>query len=166
MDVSLFALQLGQCDPKRCTAKKLERFHLLTAYERARQVPRGAIVLHPEAGIALSMADAAAAEREGLGVIDTSWKRPVFPELPETIPRALPYLLAANAVNYGKPFVLSSVEALAASLVILGHQAQARKILAKFTWGEQFLLLNAEPLAEYAKANTSAEVAAAQRFFV
>ena len=80
--------------------------------------------------------------------------------------RALPYLLAANPVNYGKPFVLSSVEALAAALVILAHRQQAERILAKFAWGGTFLALNAEPLAEYAKAGTSAEVVAAQKLFV
>jgi len=163
--VPLFALDLGQCDPKRCTAKKLARFGLLRAYDRIARLPRGGVVLAPEAETALSREDAALAAARGLGVIDTSWKRAIFPELPGHSLRALPYLLAANPVNYGKPFTLSSVEALAAALVILGHPDQAHYILSKFAWGEQFLILNREPLEEYAKAGTSAEVVAAQSLF-
>jgi len=166
VDVPLFALHLEQCDPKKCTAKKLARFGMIATHARARQLPRGGVVLTPGAGTALSREDAPVAEAHGLGVIDTSWKHPVFPDLPQQRGRALPFLLAANPVNYGKPFTLSSVEALAAALVILGHADQARRILAKFSWGEQFLTLNAEPLAEYAKARTSAEVVAAQAMFV
>lgn len=165
VDIPLFALHLERCDPKRCTTKKLARFGLIATYARAHQLPRGGVVLTPESEVAFSRADAAAASAHGLGVIDTSWKRPEFPSLPRQVPRALPYLLAANPVNYGKPFVLSSVEALAAALAILGREDQARRILAKFAWGEQFLILNREPLAEYAKARTSAEVVAAQRLF-
>ena len=164
--IALFALHLEQCDPKRCTAKKLARFRMITLHARVHQVPRGAIVLAPEAEVALSREDAPIAARNGLGVIDTSWKHAVFPQMPHQRARALPYLLAANPVNYGKPFVLSSVEALAAALVILDHRQQAERILAKFAWGGTFLALNAEPLAEYAKAGTSAEVVAAQKLFV
>jgi len=166
VDIPLFALDLERCDPKRCTARKLTRFRLLTTHRRVHRLPHGGIVLTPEAETALSRADSQAAETCGLGVIDTSWKRAEFPELPHQVPRALPYLLAANAVNYGKPFLLSSVEALAAALAILGHADQGRRILAKFAWGEQFLILNEAPLAEYAKARTSAEVVAAQGLFV
>lgn len=166
MDIPLFALGLEQCDPKRCTMKKLARFGLLAEHARVHQLPRGGLVLTPESEVALSRADAPAAEAFGLGVIDTSWKHAEFPSLPHHPTRALPFLLAANPVNYGKAFVLSSVEALAAALVILGHGDQARRILAKFSWGEQFLLLNAEPLAEYAECATSAEVVEAQKLFV
>lgn len=166
MDVKLFALHLEACDPKKCTSKKLARFGMIATFAKAHQLPRRGVILHPEAGVALSRADAAEAEPGGLGVIDTSWKRGPFPQLPSHHQRALPYLLAANPVNYGKPFVLSCVEALAAALVILGHDGQAKTILGKFTWGEQFLTLNAVPLTEYARAHTSAEVVDAQAKFV
>jgi pre-rRNA-processing protein TSR3 len=139
---------------------------MIALHARVRQLPRGGVVLTPEAETALSRDDLPAAEANGLGVIDTSWKHPRFPEIPHQRARALPYLLAANPVNYGKPFTLSSVEALAAALVMLGHADQARRTLSKFAWGVQFLTLNAEPLAEYAKARSRAEVVAAQALFV
>ena len=79
---------------------------------------------------------------------------------------ALPFLLAANPVNYGKPFVLSSAEAIAAALAIFGRQAEADAVLGKFAWGEQFLRLNAEPLEAYRTAGDSAGVVAAQAAFI
>jgi pre-rRNA-processing protein TSR3 len=72
--------------------------------------------------------------------------------------RALPFLLAANPVNFGKPFKLSTVEAFAAALFILGEKEQAALILNKFKWGRTFLELNQEPLERYSKAANSTEV--------
>jgi pre-rRNA-processing protein TSR3 len=66
--------------------------------------------------------------------------------------------VAANPVNYGKPFQLSTVEALAAAMIILGERAAAELLLSKFSWGHVFLDLNREPLSEYASARDSAEV--------
>src|SRR2546427_7274273 len=163
--IRLLAYHAGQCDPKRCTARRLERLGLMTFVPRPGALPKGAIVLTPEADRALSRADAPRAERRGLAVVDVSWKRGHFPPVPQGTARALPYLLAANPVNYGKPFVLSSVEALAAALIILGHPEEAVSILSKFAWGEQFMLLNREPLAAYAAAEDSSGVVAAQAEF-
>jgi len=118
----------------------------------------------------VSKADAPRAERHGLSVLDVSWKqaekRGRFPIVPQATGRALPYLLAANPVNYGKPFVLSSAEAFAAALVIFGHDEEARAILSKFAWGGQFLALNREPLDAYAEARDSSGVVAAQSEFI
>lgn len=164
--IRLLAYHAGQCDPKRCTARRLERLGLMTFVPRPSALPKGALLLTPEADRALSRADVPRAERRGLAVVDVSWKRGEFPKVPQATPRALPYLLAANPVNYGKPFVLSSVEALAAALVIFGREDEARTILAKFVWGGQFLALNREPLDAYMSAKDSTGVVAAQAEFI
>jgi pre-rRNA-processing protein TSR3 len=62
--------------------------------------------------------------------------------------------------------MLSSVEALAAALWILGEEQQARDILAKVSWGVRFLEVNAEPLSLYATAKDSAEVVKFQSMFM
>ena len=76
----------------------------------------------------------------------------------KTISRALPFLLAANPVNYGKPFQLSTLEAFAAALYILGEVEDAKEIVGIYTWGPRFLELNREPLEDYRQARDSAEV--------
>lgn len=166
----LYAYHAGQCDPKRCTSRKLERLGLLTFVPRIASLPAGSVLLNPEAEHVLSQEDAPRAERRGLSLLDLSWKVTekvgAFPRARRTVGRALPYLLAANPVNYGKPFVLSSVEALAAALVILGRGDQASSLLEKFAWGEQFLRLNAEPLAAYREAGTRAEILEAEALFI
>ena len=166
----LYAYHAGQCDPKRCTSRRLERLGLLTFVPRIASLPAGSVLLNPEAGHVLSREDRPRAERRGLSLLDLSWKATEkaggFPRAPRTVGRALPYLLAANPVNYGKPFVLSSVEALAAALVILGRDDQASALLAKFVWGDQFLRLNAEPLEAYREAATRAGILEAQALFI
>ena len=77
--------------------------------------------------------------------------------------RALPYLLAANPVNFGRTFRLTSAEAMAAALVILGEREQAEEILSKIGWGIRFLL-NEEPL-RLGTAENSLEVIAIQGEF-
>jgi pre-rRNA-processing protein TSR3 len=165
-EIRLLAYHAGQCDPKKCTALRLRRFGLMTFVPRPSSIPRGVVLLTPKADRALSPADAPRAERRGLAIIDVSWKRETFPAVPQASGRALPYLLAANPVNYGKPFVLSSAEALAAALSIFGRADAARVVLAKFAWGEQFFILNQEPLAAYAAAKDGADVVAAQAEFI
>lgn len=148
-----------QCDPKKCTGKKLARFNLAILHNNPGKLPREAILLDPFAEQALSPADDAG---RGIAVLDCSWEEVerVFPILKrlKLKHRALPFLLAANPVNYGKPFKLSTVEAFAAALYILGQKEQAALILDKFKWGQTFLELNREPLEEYSKAKDSTEV--------
>jgi pre-rRNA-processing protein TSR3 len=73
--------------------------------------------------------------------------------------------LAANPVNYGRPYELTTAEALAAALYVLGESQRARELLNKFKWGPTFLNLNAAPLDEYARANTVGDVLASERAY-
>lgn len=157
--IPLHLYHARQCDPKKCTGKKLARFKLATLHDSPKDLPREAVFLDPFSEQALSPADDAG---RGIVVLDCSWVEVerVFPALQRLRlkHRALPYLLAANAVNFGKPFKLSTVEAFAAALYILGEKEQAALILNKFKWGPVFLELNQEPLERYSKAKDSTEV--------
>jgi pre-rRNA-processing protein TSR3 len=132
-------------------------------------LPRASLVLMPTTRKVLSRDDLNVARKSGIAVLDLSWKATgdEFPAgIKEDRQRALPYLLAANPVNYGKPFILSSVEAFAAALIILGRRPQAEMLMSKFGWGHTFLELNREPLEEYEKASDSAGIIAAQGLFI
>jgi len=114
------------------------------------------------------MEDKGVVQSNGILVMDLSWKNiDSFPKVGKgAFTRALPYLLAANPVNWGKPMKLSSAEAVAATLYIVGFMEQAKALLSKFSFGEQFLLLNQEPLERYSQARTSAEVVAIQSDYI
>jgi len=162
--IPLVAYRDNSCDPRKCTVKKLERAGLIRVVKTLSRIPRNTLLLDPTAEQALSPADRTA---KSVTVLDCSW------EVVNTgavrswrIRRALPFLVAANPVNFGKPCILSSVEALAAALWILGEEQQARDILAKVGWGIRFLEVNAEPLALYATAKDSTEVVRMQALFM
>jgi pre-rRNA-processing protein TSR3 len=157
----------GQCDPRRCTARRLGRFGKVELVHSLRELPRGAVLLDPRAERALSREDGEAAERRGLVALDCSWKRLGELSFPRgLIPRALPYLVAANPTHYGRPTTLSTAEALSAALFILGHREEAREMLRPFKWGPSFLELNLRRLEEYAGAADSGEVLRIQRRFL
>jgi len=74
--------------------------------------------------------------------------------------------MAANPVNFGKPWKLSSVEAMAATLYILGEKERAHTLLSKVSWGIRFLEVNREPLDLYASAKDSSEVIKIQGLYL
>ena len=74
----------------------------------------------------------------------------------------LPLLLAANPVNWGKPGRLTTAEALATVLYLMGRKEQATQVLGAFRWGQRFFELNREPLDAYAAAKSSEELVALQ----
>jgi Uncharacterized conserved protein len=166
-DVRLSLYYANQCDPKKCSGKKLVKFGLARQYENIGETPKGAILMDPTSEKALSRADSL---KKGIVVLDCSWEHAeeMFPLLEkfDLQRRALPYLLAANPVNFGRPFRLNSAEAFAAALFIMGREEQARRVLSKFNWGHSFFELNAEPLADYAAAKNSTEVVEAQSLYI
>ncbi len=158
--IGLFALMEREDDPKKCTAAKLVRLGDLREIRQARSVPRGAVILDPEAEKALSREDADAAQRRGLLVLDCSWnKLSRFPKVKSGLRhRALPFLVAANPTNFGKAQKLSSAEALAAAAFILGDRECAEHLMSRFKWGPAFIEMNRDRLEAYAAAETSADV--------
>ncbi len=155
-----------QCDPRKCTAKRMLKFGLAREAKTLSAVPKGSIVLSPFADMALSPADKVHGHR-GLAVMDLTWTNiDRFPRPRGTNDRALPYLLAANPVNWGRPCRLNSAEAVLASLVILGEDEQAETFMGRFNWAPEFMRLNGELLEAYASAKDSAEVVRIQNEYV
>ena len=160
----LYAYRDNSCDPRKCTVKKLEKAGFLKIFNKISQIPRNTLLLDPTAEQALSPADKYV---KSITVLDCSW---VVLDTGKVrswrIRRALPFLIAANPVNFGKPCVLSSVEALAAALYIIGETDRAAELLSKVSWGNRFLEVNREPLGLYTSAKDSTEVIKIQELYI
>lgn len=76
--------------------------------------------------------------------------------------RLLPWLVASNPINYGKPCQLSCAEALGAALDICGLEETRDMVMEKFKWHTHFFELNKEILERYKKCENSNEVVEAQ----
>ncbi|HUW85326.1 MAG TPA: DUF367 family protein, partial [Methanoregula sp.] len=128
----------------------------LKIFNKISQIPRNTLLLDPTVEKALSPADKYV---KSITVLDCSW---IVLDTGRVrsfrTRRALPFLLAANPVNFGRPCILSSVEALSAALYIIGEKDRASELLSKVSWGIRFLEVNREPLDLYAGAKDSREV--------
>jgi pre-rRNA-processing protein TSR3 len=167
--MKLIIYHTNEDDPKKCTAKKLARLSYAKLETNVRKAPFGAILLNPFSIKSISKEDLDIAKKNGILAVDCSWENVEnnFEYLDKkNNSRALPFLVAANPVNYGKPFKLTTLEAFAASLYILDEIKQAEKILSVYTWGNQFLNLNKQPLEDYRKAKTSKEVIEAMKQYI
>lgn len=157
-DVPLI-LHKNEDDPKKCTARKLKRFGLAIFVNR---IPGNSVVLYPSSPTRVSAEDS---RYDLMAAIDVSWENIDKHRFPGLNLRSLPYLLAANPVNYGKPYKLSTVEALSAAYYIVGMKEAALKLLQKFSWGMQFIYLNEQPLKDYSAAKNSKEVLEAEKLY-
>ena len=133
--------------------------------KKMRFIPRGAVVLNPVSEVAFSPADKDSILKSGLVALDCSWKQAekIFAASRAGAQRSLPYLLAANPINTYIPIKLSTAEALAAALYIIGLQDEADDLLSVFKWGHSFITLNREWLDSYAECGTSVEVVQVQQ---
>jgi pre-rRNA-processing protein TSR3 len=164
-------LHLHQDDPKKCSARKMERFRKARLVERTSSLPYGSLLLDPFSEKALSRADRETFLSNGIVAVDCSWEEAEnvfnsFRSSHRMEPRALPLLLAANPTKFGKWGELSTLEALAASYYILGEKETASDMLSIYNWGIRFLETNAEPLEAYSECSDSTEVVKVQSEFL
>ncbi|KAJ9655640.1 ribosome biogenesis protein tsr3 [Neophaeococcomyces mojaviensis] len=144
----------NHCDSKRCSGKRLQHFGLLRPLAIGQK--HSGVIISPNAKTILSPADTPLLEQYGAAVVECSWVR--IKEVPWSkiggkCERLLPYLVAANPVNYGRPWRLNCVEALAACFMICGKVEWAEIILEHFPYGQPFLEINASLFKRYAEAN-------------
>ena len=153
----------AQCDVKRCTGARLVKRGIFSKMP-LKQSFRG-IVLSPEGKIAISPADRDIVATSGISLIDCSWarlKEIPFKQMSSGHHRLLPFMVATNTVNYGKPFKLSCAEACAATLYICGYQDAAKAVLAEFSWGDEFIKINQQVLDLYASCTDAQDVVTKQ----
>lgn len=158
---------LNQCDPKKCSGRKLARKGYVKTLKLTQKF--NGVVLTPMATKCLGPDDKEIIESCGLGVVDCSWAKLAetpFSKMKSGHPRLLPYLIATNPINYGNPCKLSCVEAFAAAFWIVGLKESGRELLSKFKWGHSFYEVNEELLDEYAKCKDGAEVVKKQMDFL
>merc|ERR1719383_776976 len=165
--VKLAMWDLGQCDRNRCTGTRLARQGLIKELRLGAGHP--GVCLTPVGRAPVSWEDRELMRARGLSVVDCSWNRldeVPFGQCKSKAPRLLPWLLAANPVNWGRPCKLSCAEALAAALFVCGWQEEAVEVLSRFKWGHSFFSINADILDRYASCRTSDQVLAVQSQFL
>lgn len=158
---------MHQDDPRKCSSARLIRFNLAKPIHHWYRFLRNAVLLNPYAEEALFPGDRSIITEYGVIVIDCSWEkaREVFLKGFRGKNLRLPTLLAANPVNYGHPQKLSSAEALAAVLFIIGLKRDAEAIISVFRWGHTFIELNRQPLEEYSAVRKREEIVAIEKAF-
>ncbi len=151
--IKVIVLRLRQDDPRKATGSKLLRLGLAERYRPS----RGSflVVLNPFSRRFLSPPDRGGTK--GVVAVDASWRKIESVRWPRGKQRRLPFLVAANPINYGVPERLSTVEALAAGLYILGYKEQALELLDPFKWGREFIHLNYDRLEAYSSEENSEE---------
>lgn len=164
MNVKLMMWEFGQNDPKRDSGSKLKRLGYAGLLKLG--YPFNGIVLSSEATTFVSKEDAQIISDNGIGGINCSWNR--LDEIPfdkmgkGRHQRILPRLLAANSVNYGRPFKLNTAEAMAACLYIAGFKEQAHTVMESFSYGEEFFKINMDAFERFSACNNSKEAEAVQ----
>ncbi len=164
--IRILVLYLRQDDPKKNTALRLAKFGFAEIVRNVRETPRGMLILDPFAREVLTPSDREIIEKRGLLVIDCSWARSIETfmrtrRFVKGVRKRLPFLVSANPSHYGKPYMLTTAEAIAAALYITGFKELSEKILSIFKWGPEFIRINYERLEEYSKGNLDVE----RRFF-
>ena len=148
-------LMFYQDDPKKCTAAKMVKFGLAQSIKK---IGAKGMVLDPFSEKTLLPKDKSIINTV-IG-IDCSWNLAdqAFSKKFDGIKRKLPPLLAGNPINYSKLNKLTTVEAISASLFILGFKDQSMELLNKFKWGHTFYELNQNLLDEYSNLENEFQI--------
>ena len=148
-------LMLKQDDPRKCSAAKLVKFNLAKPVTRTTS---RTLILNPFSKKILLKSDRKLVH--SITGSDCSWNLavPAFKKSFIGVARKLPPLLAGNPINYSKLNKLTTVEALAGAVYILGESELMHTLLQKFKWGPTFFALNENMLEEYSKATSESEI--------
>lgn len=93
----------NQCDPRKCSGRKLARLGLIKSLKIKQKFP--GLVLSPLATDYVSPSDKDIIDPKGIAVVDCSWAKideTPIKSLKPRYPRLLPFLVAANPINYGR----------------------------------------------------------------
>ncbi|MCV0367080.1 MAG: DUF367 family protein [Nitrosopumilus sp.] len=153
--MKLQVLMFYQDDPKKCTAAKMVKFGLA---QNITKIGAKGLVLDPFSEKTLLPKDKFLIN--SIVGIDCSWNlaEHAFSKKFNGIKRKLPPLLAGNPVNYSKLNKLTTVEALSATLIILGFKEQGLELLDKFKWGHTFYELNQNLFEEYSQLENEQQI--------
>nr|WP_048055720.1 DUF367 family protein [Methanotorris igneus] len=158
--MKLYIYHANQCNPKKCTALKMGKLGKAIILKNPYKIPKNSILLNPYAEKSVSVEDRPIIEKYGVTALDCSWKEAekIFKKVSTKNQRSLPFLIAANPINYGKPCQLSTLEAFVATLYIANYKNDALSLLNGFKWAETFIKINEELLERYANAKNSKEI--------
>lgn len=158
MDVRVYVVLLHEDDPKKNTALKMIRSGLATPISG--RVRREVLTLNPYSGkyVGPWLRDYVA--KNGILAVDASWKRlePNKFRAIRGLHARLPPLLPGNPINYGRPCVLSTIEAVAAALYITGFFNMYERLIKLYKWMSTFHTLNENLLKSYSKVVTTEEL--------
>ena len=153
--MKLQVVMLKQDDPKKCSAEKLVKFGLASSVKKTTHT---SLILNPYSKKTLLPIDESSIT--SITAIDCSWDLAdqAFTKKLSGIHRKLPPLFAGNPVNYSKLNKLSTVEAIAGALFILGQNKMGFQLLDKFKWGHTFYDLNQNILEDYSKLKSENQI--------
>jgi pre-rRNA-processing protein TSR3 len=168
----LYIILAGEDHPKLCTGRRLIHRGLARQVARVEGIVPPPVVLDPYAADPIGAAERKAVARGGILAVDCSWNRLTergrFPGVEPGGPargirRRLPLLIATNPQHYGRLAQLNTVEALAATLYLVGRADESSGLLGEFRGADSFLSVNRERLDAYVAAADADGVRAAER---